>query len=741
MPDPLHGLDAVDWASLTHAYGDAGDVPVLLRALAGDDPRERANALDALYGGVHHQGDVYNSTLACLPFLLALAGDPAVADRASVLYLLASIGESADAAIEHAWDGMPDPHTVIAAHDGEDDWWEELAVAYGLLAGDVLRERVPLLARLFDDPDPAVRAAAIGLLARRHPQPPAVLDPLIARAAVEQDGAVRHALAGAFGELLGRSPESGRATEGLLRLAAPGGDPGTVLTALAELARHTPEQLPADLVERATAALDDAQQRGSSPAAPPLPDDDTLSSHLRRLRATEFEDATDERAAEALADLHLALGDRVTDRHRLVLHALRHGDPQSRADAVERAGDLHSGWRVPGAEATAELLAALVTATDPAVSAAETATAAARELRLCALPLTPALLDAAAAVAEAGEYRTSWGWERGLPGQCLQLLVAAGDRRAATLLARLLPGREGPEELPAWCARLAAHAADLIPTLVPHLSWTNAKSDTTPGVFDHAGVTASCRVLAALQACLPGSGALIAPVLEEFRKELPKTGGTLHPAALLLLARPDDLGREAEEAEEAAEVVPVLRLLLTDPKPATRAVIARALWHAGLDPAELWPVLAELLADQQAWYARQLALDLLAAMGPAAAPLAEPLRACLTDDSDQITARAALALRAAGLADGPQSAQLLDRTLATAWTGTRAVRPVIAAGLRRAAAAGQPLPGGLRDLLAMEAAEVRRLGNDGAPRPGMRYDCAADEELRADCAELLALLG
>src|SRR5207237_10305385 len=37
----LEGLDAVEWASLTHAYGEAADVPGLIRELLSSDPEVR----------------------------------------------------------------------------------------------------------------------------------------------------------------------------------------------------------------------------------------------------------------------------------------------------------------------------------------------------------------------------------------------------------------------------------------------------------------------------------------------------------------------------------------------------------------------------------------------------------------------------------------------------------------------------------------------------------------------------
>ena len=67
--DILTGLDDLPWAQMEHAYGPAHEVPAILRNLIDPDPATREYALDAMYGGVHHQGDVYDSTLASIPFL------------------------------------------------------------------------------------------------------------------------------------------------------------------------------------------------------------------------------------------------------------------------------------------------------------------------------------------------------------------------------------------------------------------------------------------------------------------------------------------------------------------------------------------------------------------------------------------------------------------------------------------------------------------------------------------------
>ncbi|MFE6782142.1 HEAT repeat domain-containing protein, partial [Streptomyces sp. NPDC057680] len=80
----INDLDSIDWASLGHAYGPADDVPGWLRGMVSPDPEVRKEAFGNFYGKVLHQGSVYSSTVASVPFLFAMADDPATPDRAEV---------------------------------------------------------------------------------------------------------------------------------------------------------------------------------------------------------------------------------------------------------------------------------------------------------------------------------------------------------------------------------------------------------------------------------------------------------------------------------------------------------------------------------------------------------------------------------------------------------------------------------------------------------------------------------
>ncbi|MBO6938195.1 MAG: HEAT repeat domain-containing protein [Deltaproteobacteria bacterium] len=85
------GLEEVSWGELTHAYGEASDVPALLRGMVSLDAEERAWGFDTFWGGPLHQGSVYTSTLASVPFLIEALSVPHT-DREQLLVMLGAIG-------------------------------------------------------------------------------------------------------------------------------------------------------------------------------------------------------------------------------------------------------------------------------------------------------------------------------------------------------------------------------------------------------------------------------------------------------------------------------------------------------------------------------------------------------------------------------------------------------------------------------------------------------------------------
>ena len=81
----LEGLTKIDWTKLTHAYGEASDVPELITSLASKDEEERKSALWELYGNIFHQGTRYEVTPYAIPFIFELIRDPQVLDKANLI--------------------------------------------------------------------------------------------------------------------------------------------------------------------------------------------------------------------------------------------------------------------------------------------------------------------------------------------------------------------------------------------------------------------------------------------------------------------------------------------------------------------------------------------------------------------------------------------------------------------------------------------------------------------------------
>ncbi|MDY3561389.1 HEAT repeat domain-containing protein [Gemmata sp. JC673] len=192
----LDGLDAVGWSSLTHAYGEATDVPELLRALASPDPQEREEASDELLGNIWHQGTVYPASAAAVPFLYELLTAPEVQDKSAIALLLACVATGAGYLEVHAAGPVDEPvWRDILSKQGKtlERELEREAAEVGNVrraASVGLRHLLPYL----NDPDEEVRqvvATALG----RYPEHAGWAQPAIEAAlASERDEDVRAAL-------------------------------------------------------------------------------------------------------------------------------------------------------------------------------------------------------------------------------------------------------------------------------------------------------------------------------------------------------------------------------------------------------------------------------------------------------------------------------------------------------------------------------------------------------------------
>ncbi|MEV4949558.1 PBS lyase [Streptomyces sp. NPDC053755] len=656
----LTGIEEVDWASLGHAYGPADDVPELLRGLASDDSTEREVALDGMYGTVHHQGDVYDSTLACIPFLLELVADPAVQDRGGIVELLTSIG-----GIDL---GTDDDLDELDEHDpGDGDF---IPAANYAMAAAAVAAGADVFLSLAGDPDPEVRLAAPCALASMHPDPARVLTLLRERLTVECDTEVRLALVEAVGRIA-RRHESLRAETvdwlGWLTRAAQA--PGLRLAALAQLARCAPAEVPDDVAEQVTALLDEVRAAPPEPSGPSDPfaqdgrdDPPALMGRVRDLLGALPPDhpadpapyrAADQAAGhlsdhtagpssghvaeagagptgaaaptpwtdELLRTLHTALDDRVDDRIALILAQLRSPDRSQRSDAIWLCGGLIRMWRGRYDEVV-RLVGVQLADPDPRLR--ETATSFMERLFELTGPATDALAAAASRVASVppalrghdgpdapggsrpGARAGASAFVRAGGCGALLALARSGDARAVPLLAKALAEPEVRRELLYAVDALGPAAVPLAPALRRRL----ARVELDDRLYDHAA-----PLLFALTA-IRGAQAL-PEVLRVLRGAPPNRRDWVREAALKALAA---FGPAAKEA------LPDVRELLVGDSASVAASAALALWSVEGDAAAVLPALEAWLrpgTPAPEWCAAARALG---SIGPAAADGAPALR-------------------------------------------------------------------------------------------------------------------
>ncbi|WP_432825173.1 HEAT repeat domain-containing protein [Dactylosporangium sp. CA-092794] len=218
------GLDDIDWESLRHAYGSAEDVPGWVRGLVDPDPAVREESLDAMYGAVHHQGDIYDSTVAAVPYLIEALTAPGLPGRERIAELLTSIAKLSE------W---PDETEL-------DEGGAEM-LRQAVRANALAMAAAPTLVRLTDDPDPAVRAAAPKLLVAVTAKVPDLAGLLIGLLGTEDDAGVRRGLSDALGSL-----ELGDDAIGHLLGLARSAPASTALAALIAVTRNDPHRVPLD---------------------------------------------------------------------------------------------------------------------------------------------------------------------------------------------------------------------------------------------------------------------------------------------------------------------------------------------------------------------------------------------------------------------------------------------------------------------------------------------------------------
>ncbi|MCB8903129.1 MULTISPECIES: PBS lyase [unclassified Streptomyces] len=704
----LTGIEEVDWASLGHAYGPADDVPELLRGLASADPAERETALDGMYGAVHHQGDVYDSTLACIPFLLELVADPAVQDRGCIVELLTSIG-----GIEL------DDDEELDELDPEDE--EFIPAANYAMAAAAIAAGADVFLGLVSDPDPEVRLAAPCALASLHPEPARVLTLLRERLTVERDTEVRLALVAAVGRIALRHASLRTETVDWLGwLARAAQDPGLRLAALAQRARCAPGDIPDDIVPWVTGLLEEIRTSALGPVAPGTERaaTPTLIGQVRELLEEHAAGRPAPWTEELLRTLHAALDDRVDDRIALILAQLRSPDWGQRSDAIWLCGGLIRIWRGRYEEVVRLVGAQL---NDPEPRLREAATSFLERLFELGAPAADALAARLAVGTGTGSGTgTAQGSGSGLGGSpqngfvgrsgrdgALLALARAGDTRAVPLLARALEEREVRRELLYAMDGLGPSAAMLAPLLRRRL----AEVELDERLYDRAA-----PLLYAL-AAVRGSQA-VPEVLRVLRGAPSNRRDWVRESALRTLAA---FGPAAQKA------VPDMRRLLAADSATVATTAARALWAAEGDLGEVLTALERWLRPGASGADWCSAAQALGEIGPAAASTAAALRPGLASRDLWVRVRSAAALwRVSG-----DAATALPVLLA-AWEENRHARVDVAECLAEMG------PAASEAQLVILTELTRRRRHNAREGASGSHDIHLDEKLLTVCRAALA---
>ncbi len=199
----LDGLTTIDWDTLSHAYGDADDVPGVLQSLLSTDVSECERSISELYGSIWHQGTVYAATAKAVPFLYELLTSPGVLCKSNIAHLLACIADG---------QGYLEVHAV--GNVGESTWREILGKKGKSLEDELAREAavidsvrravspgLPYLVPFLLESEPEIRRAVAAALGRYPEHSANSLPALKAAAASETDEEVCEALQQSLADL------------------------------------------------------------------------------------------------------------------------------------------------------------------------------------------------------------------------------------------------------------------------------------------------------------------------------------------------------------------------------------------------------------------------------------------------------------------------------------------------------------------------------------------------------------
>jgi hypothetical protein len=197
----LETLDSIPWNELGHAYGEATDVPDLIRALASPEPEVVKNAIGRLWYTVIHQGTVYSSTAYVVPFFCELLEAPDVQNKTELLNYLATIARGAS---------YHNVHVREKERRETPEMQKEIAkeLSWVQAASDAVSDDFAIYLRLLQSPDAKLRASAAHVHCRCQSHTLEVIPAMKQHFFAEKTVLVRASLLLSLGSLLEKDREA-----------------------------------------------------------------------------------------------------------------------------------------------------------------------------------------------------------------------------------------------------------------------------------------------------------------------------------------------------------------------------------------------------------------------------------------------------------------------------------------------------------------------------------------------------
>jgi HEAT repeat protein len=242
----LEGLSEIDWSRLTHPFGDACDIPDLIRDLASDDEDARSNTREMLSYRICNEAPV-ETIAAVVPFLIELAAHPEVEEREEILQFLAEI---AGQDTEHEVHGAAvEPLGLDSPAEVERVLRRTRELAWSRAAREAVEFGLATFLNLLADEDPKVRIGAARLLAKCRGPAARLVPEMTVRVRAQADPRVRAALILAIEALAEAADQSDTVVSLFTESMRPGEAPVVRLMAALCRARSSPGPPSAGIVE------------------------------------------------------------------------------------------------------------------------------------------------------------------------------------------------------------------------------------------------------------------------------------------------------------------------------------------------------------------------------------------------------------------------------------------------------------------------------------------------------------